>query len=468
MHEVLAAAAEPAGSTLGQGATLAVAAGSIVVLLLLIIFLKLQPMLALLGVSLATALVLGVPVDGVMEVLTEGLGGTLAEVALLVGFGAMLGRMLEISGGASVLANSLVRRFGDKRAPLALGVAGLLFGFPIFLDAGVIIFLPIVFSVARQLGGSVLRYALPAAGGFAVMHAFVPPHPGPVAAAGLIGANTGLLVIVGLAVGIPTWLIAGYGFGLWMGNRTYLPVPDVTGAAGGDEDTERRPSLGMVIGLLLLPLMLIFLNTGLSTLSDTGVINGDSRLVQVLTLVGESSIALAIAVLVASVLLGLRRGMSGGEIESELTASLGPIASVILITGAGGMFGAVLAEGGVGQALATALNATGIPIIVAAFLIAVVMRVAQGSATVALTTAAGFIAPAVAAAEGLSRVDLCLIVIAIAAGATVLSHVNDSGFWLIGRLLRMDVVTTLKTWTVMETLIGVVGFLIAWGSSLVF
>ena len=174
-----------------------------------------------------------------------------------------------------------------------------------------------------------------------------------------------------------------------------------------------------------------------------------------------------ISVLVACVLLGLRRGMRAAEIEHQLTDCLGPIAAVILVTGAGGMFGAVLEAGGVGQALAGALNALGIPLILAAFVIAMVMRVAQGSATVALTTAAGFIAPAVHAAQGLSSADVCLIVLAIAAGATVLSHVNDSGFWLIGRLLGMDVPTTLRTWTVLETLIGLIGFAITWGLSLV-
>nr|WP_207631489.1 MULTISPECIES: gluconate:H+ symporter [unclassified Actinopolyspora] len=468
MQGVIAAAEPAAESTLGAGVTLAVAAGAVAVLLLMIVFLKMQPMIALLAVSIATALVLGIPLDQVMSTLNDGLGGTLAEVALIVGFGAMLGRMLEISGGASVLAEALVRRFGERRAPLALGIAALLFGFPIFLDAGVVIFLPIVFTVARRLGGSVLRYALPVVGAFAVMHAFVPPHPGPVSAAGLIGANTGLLLLVGLVVGIPTWFISGYLFGVWNGSRVFLSIPEDSTASGQDAASDKpRPSMKTVIGLLLLPLVLIFLRTGLDTLVSEDVVDSGSQAVQAAILIGQSPVALAIAVLAASVVLGLKRGMSGKEIESELTSSLSTIAAVILITGAGGMFGAVLGEAGVGNALAEGLNDAGIPLIVAAFLIAVVMRVAQGSATVALTTSAGFIAPAVTAASGVTSVDLCLIVIAIASGSTVLSHVNDSGFWLVGRLLGMDVPTTLKTWTVMETLIGVVGFLISWGLSLV-
>lgn len=449
---------------------LSIAAGSIAVLLVLIMGLKLQPVVALLVVSLVSALLLGVPVGDVMDTLYDGIGETLAEVALLVALGAMLGRMLEVSGGANVLAEAMVRRFGEHRAPLSLGIGALLFGFPIFLDVGIIIFLPIVFSVAKQIGGSVLRYGLPVTGAFAVMHAFVPPHPGPVAAAGLLGADIGLLLLLGLLVAVPTWLIAGYAFGKWMGDRYNLPVPEMSLQSSNTEsadDQRPRPSMFTVVAMLLLPMLLILLNTGLSTLGESGAVDADSELVQSLMLIGESPIALTVAVLVSSLVLGWKRGMSGREIEQNLTSSLGPIAVVVLVTGAGGMFGAVLEEGGVGNALAGVLQSLGIPLILAAFLIAVVMRVAQGSATVALTTAAGFIAPAVQATEGISGAQVCLIVIAIAAGSTVLSHVNDSGFWLVGRLLGMDVPTTLRTWTVMETLIGVVGFAIAWALWLV-
>ncbi|MHA6797991.1 GntP family permease [Bounagaea algeriensis] len=458
---------------------LSVAGGAIVVLLILIMGLKLQPVVALLLVSLASALLLGVPVGDVMDTLYDGIGETLAEVALLVALGAMLGRMLEVSGGASVLAEAMVRRFGERRAPFALGVGALLFGIPIFLDVGIIIFLPIVFSVAKQIGGSVLRYGLPVAGSFAVMHAFVPPHPGPVAAAGMVGADIGLLLLIGLVVAIPTWLVAALAFGSVIGRRVHLPIPEMSlstgndggagnaGGAGGEDGSEEggdtRPSMTTVLSMLLLPVVLILLNTGLSTLSEAGVLGEDSDVVQALMLVGESPIALTISVLLASLVLGKARGMSGKDIEKNLTGALGPIAAVILVTGAGGMFGAVLETGGVGQALAGTLQDIGVPLILAAFLIAVVMRVAQGSATVAITTAGGFIAPAVQAAGDISPAQVCLLVIAIAAGGTVLSHVNDSGFWLVSRLFGMDVSTTLRTWTVQETLIGVVGFLIACG-----
>ncbi|MGY1805357.1 GntP family permease [Blastococcus sp. SYSU D00922] len=480
---------EPA---LGAGPLLLIAAAAVLVLLFLIMRLKMHAFLALILVSLLTALAAQVPLEDVVTTLTTGFGSTLANVALLVGLGAMLGRLLEFSGGAQVLADSLIRRFGEKRAPLALGVAALLFGFPIFFDAGLVVFLPIVFTVALRLGGSLLTYGLPVAGAFAVMHAFVPPHPGPVAAAELIGADIGLVLVFGLLIGLPTWYLGGYLFGLWAGRRYDVAVPDILGSdedrsggggssgapdaavegtspAAGDGSaptrTARRtagpPSFGTVIAILLLPLVLIFLNTGLSTLATAGALDEGSFVVRAGQLIGATPVALLITVLVASYVLGTHRGTDKAEVESVVNSALGPVCSIILITGAGGMFGGVLRASGIGEALADVLADIGLPVIVAAFVIAVLLRIAQGSATVALTTAAGLIAPVVEASDGLTSIDLALIVIAIAGGATVLSHVNDSGFWLVSRFFQMDEKTTLKTWTVMETLLGTIGFVLA-------
>jgi len=456
---------EPAYSA---GPLLGIAAGAVALLLLLIIRFKLHAFVALVLVSALTAVATRIPPATLVDTLTAGFGSTLASVALLVGFGVMIGRLLEVTGGAQVLADTLVSRFGEKRAPLALGVASLLFGFPIFFDAGLVVFLPIIFAVARRFGGSVLTYALPAAGAFAVMHAFVPPHPGPVAAADLVGANIGLLVLVGVLVALPTWFVASYLFGLYAGRRTDVPLPAEWGgdmADRTDGPDAPAPRFSTVLILLLLPLVLIFLNTGLGTLATSGVVDGDSTLVQALQLVGETPIALLITLLIAMVVLGSRR-YSAGEVEKLVNDSLGPICAVVLITGAGGMFGGVLRASGIGDALSSSLEAVGLPVIVAAFVISTLLRVAQGSATVALTTTAGLIAPTVEAAD-LGSLQLCFVVIAIACGATVLSHVNDSGFWLVGRFLGMDVPTTLRTWTVMETLIGVVGFAIVLVLSLV-
>ncbi len=445
--------------TLDAGPLLAIAAAAIALLLLLIIKLRLHAFLALILVSLLTAFAAGVPAGAVVDVLQTGFGTTLGSVALLVGLGAMLGRMVESSGGARVMADSLVSRFGERRAPFALGVASLLFGFPIFFDAGLVVMLPIVFAVAARLGGSVLTYGLPVAGAFSVMHVFVPPHPGPVAASELLGADTGMVILLGLVVALPTWYVAGYLFGTWAGRRWDLPVPPILGDPEA-EYPENRPSLRTVIAILLLPLVLIFVNTGLDLLRAQGVVDEDSSLYAVGRALGSTPVALLIAVLVAAWVLGRRRGREGTAIERLLDSALGPVASVILITGAGGMFGAVLRASGIGDALAEVLEDIGLPVVVAGFVIATLLRIAQGSATVALITTAGLIEPAVAAAD-LSAVSAAAVVLAVAAGSVMTSHVNDSGFWLVGRFFDMDVRTTFKTWTVMETLIGLMGLAIA-------
>ena len=445
--------------TLDAGPLLAIAAAAIALLLLLIIKLRLHAFLALILVSLLTAFAAGVPPKAVVDVLQTGFGTTLGSVALLVGLGAMLGRMVESSGGARVMADSLVARFGERRAPFALGVASLLFGFPIFFDAGLVVMLPIVFAVAARLGGSVLTYGLPVAGAFSVMHVFVPPHPGPVAASELLGADTGMVILLGLVVALPTWYVCGYLFGTWAGRRWELPVPAILGDPEA-EYPENRPSLGTVIAILLLPLALIFVNTGLDLLRAQGVVDEESTVYAVGRALGSTPVALLVAVLVAAWVLGRRRGREGTVVERLLDSALGPVASVILITGAGGMFGAVLRASGIGDALAEVLQDVGLPVIVAGFVISTLLRIAQGSATVALITTAGLIEPAVAAAD-LSAVAAAAVVLAVAAGSVMTSHVNDSGFWLVGRFFDMDVRTTFKTWTVMETLIGLMGFAIA-------
>ena len=446
--------------TLGAGSLLAIAAGAIVLLLVLIIQFRVHAFIALVLVSLATAFVAGLPSGKVLDVLTSGFGSTLASVALLVGFGAMLGRLVEVSGGAQTLSDALIAKFGEDRAPLALGVASLVFGFPIFFDAGLVVMLPIVFSVARRLGRGILRYALPVAGAFSCMHAFVPPHPGPVASAELLGADIGTLTIVGLIVAIPTWFIASYLYGLWAGKKFVLPVPDFLSGGEREEDMAEPPKPSTVILLLLLPLAIIFVNTGLDAARAAGMVDGEAGWFQFLRAVCATPIALLIAVLVASYVLGTRRGLDKLRVESLLNSALGPVCAIILITGAGGMFGGVLRATGIGDALASTLEGVGLPLIVSGFLIALALRVAQGSATVALITAAGLIQPAIAA-QGITGFPLAAIVVALASGSLALSHVNDSGFWLVGRFMDMDVKTTLKTWTVMETLIGVVGFAIA-------
>lgn len=434
---------------------------AIITLLVLIIRFKVHAFVALLIVSLLTALAAGISVDKILPTLLGGFGSTLASVALLVGLGAMIGRMLEITGGAKVLADTLINKFGEEKAPFALGIAALLFGFPIFFDAGLVVMLPIVFSVAKQFGGSVLRYAFPVAGAFAVMHAFLPPHPGPVASGDLLGVNMGLLVLVGLICAIPTWYIGTYLFSKFISKRVYVELPKafLSTASITETSVQTPPSFGRVLLVLLLPIFLILFDTGLNTLSVAKVVDGSALWVQSLRLVGKTPVALLITLIIAILLL--RGERSYEQIESICNSALGPICSIILVTGAGGMFGGVLRASGIGDEISKMLSDTGMPVVVAAFIIAMAMRVAQGSATVALTTAAALIAPTVVASTDLTQFDLCFIVISIASGATVLSHVNDSGFWLMSRFLEMDTKTTLKTWTMLETSIGVVGFVIA-------
>ncbi|WP_249216537.1 GntP family permease [Nocardioides palaemonis] len=445
----------------GSGTLLLIAAVAVAALLVLIIALRMHAFVALVLISFATAVVAGVPVADVPTVAISAFGSTLGSVALLVGLGVMIGRILEVTGGAQVLADTLVSRFGEKRAPLALGVAALLFGLPIFFDAGLVVFLPIIFSVAKRFGGSVLMYALPAAGAFAAMHAIVPPHPGPVTAATEIGASIGLTLLVGVVAAVVAWFVGVYAVTVGALGKVHVPIDDSVLTGGREADTEHRPSFGHVLAILLLPLVLIGANTVLTTLRTNGSIDAEGGLVDALVFVGQTPVALLIALLVATYTLAVRHH-SRAEVETLLNDALGPICAIILITGAGGMFGGVLRYSGIGAALSDSLADLGLPLVVSAFVIATILRVAQGSATVALTTTAGLISAGVADADP-SSLQLVALVLAIAAGATVLSHVNDSGFWLVSRFFGMDVKTTLKTWTVLETTLGVSIFVLALG-----
>ena len=470
---------EPMDPVYGAGTLLTIAAVAVAVLLFLIMYLRMHAFVALILVSLLTGLAAGIPFGELAGVATGFFGSTLGSVALLVGLGAMIGRLLEVTGGAQVLADTLINRFGEHRAPLALGVAALLFGIPIFFDAGLVVFLPIIFSVARRFGGSVLLYAIPAAGAFAAMHAIVPPHPGPVTAATELGGSVGLTLLVGLPVAFVSWYVGVYLFTQVYAGKVMVPINDtiLRGTLPGEpsdlddaEDDARAeriahgeepvtpPSFGLVMGILLLPFLLIALNTTISTLRQAGTV-GDGIFLDALVFIGQTPVALLITLLVATYVLGTR-GRSLATVESLLNDALAPICSIILITGAGGMFGGVLRYSGIGAALSDSLADIGLPLIVSAFVIATALRVAQGSATVSLVTTAGLMSAGVASA-GLSDLKIVCLVLAIAAGATVLSHVNDSGFWLVSRFFGMDVKTTLRTWTVMETTLGLTIFLIA-------
>jgi GntP family gluconate:H+ symporter len=442
-----------------------IAVVAIAVLLFLIIKVRLHAFFSLIIVSVLTGLAAGISMGDVVSVVIAGFSNTVGTVALLVGFGAVLGRLVEMTGGAQTLADRMLARFGEKRAPLALAVASLFYAFPIFLDAGFIVMLPIIYTVARRLGGSFMLYVLPSIGAFLMMHALTPPHPGPTAAATVMGADVGMVVIVALLVGLPTWYLAGYRLSLIIAKRyPNMPVPTLLGEPK-DYPEDERPGFWTVILVLLLPLLLIFFNTVFSTLEADGAVTEDNVAYQLSRLIGTTSMALLISVLLAMVLLYLRprrrRGEPvGGLLENLVDDALAPVCSIILITGAGGAFGRVLTETGIGQTLADGLDALGLPVMLSGFLIAIAFRVAQGSATVAATTAGAIMAPAVTSMN-LGAIALAAVVVGICAGSITFSHVNDSGFWLIGRFCGFDTVTTLKTWTVIATAIGFLSFALA-------
>ncbi|WP_027930673.1 GntP family permease [Amycolatopsis thermoflava] len=441
------------------GGLLTLAAVSIAVLLVMIIRFKTEPFIALIIVGLLTALAAGLPVGTIVgtaqktsdSLLEKGFGGILGHIAAIIGLGTLLGAILEKSGGARVLTGALLRAFGEKRAPLAMGLAGLIFGVPVFFDIGIFVLAPLVYVAARQGGRSLLLYCLPLLAGLSMTHAFIPPHPGPVAAAGLLHVDLGWIILMGAVCGLPAWFLAGVVFPSWIGKRMNIEVPAEMIVDDDGEDGS-GPSLGLVSAIIAVPLVLILAGTfGSIWLPKNSAAAG------VAAFVGTPAVALTIAVLLASWLLGTRRGMTGKELSA---AALRPVAMLLLVVGAGAFFGAVLSATGIGKAVADSLQAGGLPVIAAAYVISCGLRLAQGSATVAIVTTGGIIAPSLADA-GYSQAQLALIVVAIAAGSIIASHVNDGGFWIVSRYFGLTVGETLKTWTVLETILSVSGFAMA-------
>ncbi|ANU14513.1 Low-affinity gluconate/H+ symporter GntU [Planococcus halocryophilus Or1] len=430
-----------------------VALAGIFLLLFLVIRTKLHAFVALLLVSLLVGIAAGMPLNEVITSIQNGMGGTLGFVAVVVGLGAMFGKMLEVSGGAERLAATMIDKFGEDKAQWALGVTGFIVAIPVFFDVGFIILVPIVYGLARKTGKSLLHYGIPLLAGLAVTHSFIPPTPGPIAVAELVGAELGWVILFGVLAGIPAMILAGPVFGRFIGKKLHIEIPDYMELEKKEYDKD-LPSFGMITSLILIPLVLILLNTLSGVLLDEG-----NMVREILTFLGHPFVALTIATLLTFYLLGTKRGYSRQEVQDIATKALEPAGIIILVTGAGGVFKQVLIDSGVGAVLGDMMGDSALPPIVLAFLIASAVRVAQGSATVAMVTAAGLITPLLEMV-GMTGPALGLIVIAIASGATVLSHVNDSGFWLVNRYFGMDVKDTLKSWTVMETIIGLTGFVV--------
>jgi GntP family gluconate:H+ symporter len=442
---------------------LLLAAAGIAVLLLLIIKWKVEPFIALLVIGLLTALAAGLPVQSLVgsaqkpgeSLLETGFGGILGHIAAIIGLGTMLGAILEASGGAHVLTRSLLRALGENRAPLAMGLAGLIFGVPVFFDVGIFVLAPLVYVAAKQGGKSILLYCLPLLAGLSVTHAFLPPHPGPVAAAGLLGVDLGWVILMGAVCAIPAWYIGGVLFSSWIGKRIDVPVPEEMLAAAETEREGGEPGLGLVVGIIAIPLVLILAGTFGSIWLPAG-----STAAGVANFIGTPAIALTIAVLLAFWLLGYRRGMTRSQVAELSAASLRPVGMILLVVGAGAFYGAVLKATGIGGVIADSLHDAGLPVIFAAYVISCGLRIAQGSATAAIAASAAIIGPTIKDV-GYSQPQLALIAAAICAGSIIASHVNDGGFWIVSRYFGITVKDTLKTWTVLETILSVVGFAVA-------
>lgn len=429
------------------------AVAGLILLLVLIIKFKVHAMISILVGALAIGLMAGMPLSDIVASVNEGIGNTLKGIALLVGLGSMFGAILEVSGGAQTLAVTMVRKFGDQKAAWALGITGLVIAIPVFFDAGLIILIPLAFSLAKRTGRSALYYVIPLLAGLAVGHAFIPPTPGPVLVATMLGVDLGWVILVGIFCGIFAMIVAGPVWGSICGKKYMVSVPEHI-SQQEDLDESKLPSFGTIVGIIMIPLALIIAN------SVAKVVPALAPIQPVLAFLGEPFVALTLAVIAAMFLLGYKHGYSNADLEKILTKSLEPTGMILLVTACGGVLRYMLQNSGLGDVIGSAVASLSLPLVVVAFVVAALVRISVGSATVAMTMAAGIIAAMPGIGE-LSPLYLACVTAAIAGGATVCSHFNDSGFWLVKSLVGLDEKTTLKTWTIMETLVGGVGFLVA-------
>ena len=423
------------------------------ILLVLIIKFKVHAMLSILIGAIAIGLIAGMPFDEIVTAVDDGIGNTLKGIALLVGLGSMFGAILEASGGAQTLAVTMVKRFGDEKAAWALGITGLVISIPVFFDAGLIILIPLAFSLAKRTNKSSLFYAIPLLAGLAVGHAFIPPTPGPVLVATMLNVELGWVILVGIICGFFAMIVAGPVWGSICGKKYFVPIPEQV-ANQEEMDESKLPGFATVVAIIMIPLVLIILK------SVAGVVPALQGVQPVLNFLGQPFVALLLATLAAMFLLGTRHGYTLPELEKILTKSLEPTGLILLVTACGGVLRYILQYSGLGEVIGNAVASVNLPIVIVAFLVAALVRICVGSATVAMTMAAGIIA-AMPEVAGLSPMYLACVVAAVAGGATVCSHFNDSGFWLVRSLLGLDEKTTLKTWTIMETLVGGTGFIVA-------
>ncbi len=423
---------------------------SIALLLVLILVVKLHAFLSLLLTSMAMGLAAGMAPDRVLKSIQGGFGDSLGFIAVVVGLGAMIGRFIEQSGGGIALADWLLARFGKDRAAWAMLVAAFLVGLPIFFEVGFIILVPLVWSLARETKRSLLFYGIPMAAALTITHSLVPPHPAPAAASQLLGGDLAHTILYGIAMSIPMAVVSGIFYGGWIARRIHVPVPEIAAASfARKEDGQPAPPLLMVVLLLLLPVLLIF---G-ATMANLWHVPLHGAAV----FLGHPFTALAVTALVTFYCLGYRRGVSRESAFRMTTESLAPMGALLCIIGGGGAFKQIIVDSGAGTHIGKMLITSSLSPLLVVFVIAIAMRIAQGSATVAIITAAGIAAPIV---KGIPGYNPDLIVLALCCGGMGFSHVNDSGFWVVNQYFGMTVPQTLRSWTAMKIVASIVGIVI--------
>jgi GntP family gluconate:H+ symporter len=428
------------------------ALAAVVALILLIARLRVHPFIALVSVSIAMGVAAGMPLGASVKAFQDGVGSALGFIAVVVGLGTMLGKMMVESGAATRIATTLIERFGEARVHWAIMVVAFIVGIPVFFQVGFVLLVPLVFTVARRTGMSVIKIGIPLVAGLSVVHGMLPPHPAAMLAVSAYEADVGRTILYGLIVGLPTAALAGPIFGAWIARRVAPPAENpLAEQLEGASSVAGAPGFAISLFTVLIPVILMLLASAADVLLEPV-----SRTRILLDFVGQPTVALLLALIASfgTLRLGTATRFTAEQVRAFLNDCLGPTATIILVIGAGGGFNQVLVASGVGRAVAALARDSSASPLVLAWAIAALIRVATGSATVAMTTAAGIVAPIAASSPGTNRE---LLVLATGAGSLVLSHVNDSGFWLIKEYFNMTVADTLETWTVAETIIGVAG-----------
>lgn len=425
---------------------------AIIGLILLITKFRVHPFIALTLAAGFLGLTSGMPVDKVMKSFQDGFGGVLGFVGIVLGLGTMLGKMMAESGGADQISRTLIRALGQERVHWAMMFAAFLVGIPLFFEIGFVLLIPLVFIVAKRTGISIVKIGMPLLAGLSVVHGLVPPHPGPLLAIGIFGADIGKTIFYGLLVGLPTAMIAGPIFGSFISKYVPgSPSQELMDQLAHEPEGRDLPGFGITLVTVLLPVFLMLLKTFADVAFD------DKHLFRLwMDFIGHPITALLASLLLATYTFGYARGFNSKQVLKFLDASLAPTAAIILIIGAGGGFKQMLVASGVGDAIGHLAVQTQFSPILLAWVVAGLIRIATGSATVATITGAGIVAPLVNLVPGVNKE---LLVLATGAGSLILSHVNDAGFWLVKQYFNMTVVETFKTWTVLETLISVVGII---------